>query len=277
MRRSMASEPCSEDGMSARRLPTHAAGLQWAETSHCRVSGAYRLGAFASLELVAPKVAAKAAPGQFVMVTVPGGGFFLRRPLSLFRVRRDRVELLIEARGAGSERLAEIGVGETVDLAGPLGTAFPVEGVTNALLVGGGIGCAPLQYLADELAVAGATVTAAFGFRDVRAAHAASAFSIDRLWVTSEDGSIGRRGTVIDLLLDLDAPPNTVVYTCGPTPMIAAVQQWCARERLRGYASLESHMACGTGSCHGCVVETSRGKLRVCSEGPVFALDEVLP
>ncbi len=248
---------------------------QWAETSHCRVSAVQHFGAFAAIELIAPRVAARAAPGQFVMVTVPGGGHLLRRPLSLYTTRGDRVGLLIESRGTGSERLARLEVGETVELAGPLGTPFPTAGVAQALLVGGGVGSAPLQFLADELAAAGAGVTAVFGFRDFRAARAAGAFDIPRLWVATEDGSIGRRGLVTDLIADLDAPPNTVVYACGPTPMIAAVQRWALHEGLAGFASLEAHMACGTGSCHGCVVDTKRGFLRVCSEGPVFALDEV--
>jgi dihydroorotate dehydrogenase electron transfer subunit len=248
---------------------------QWAETTRCRVSAVRHFGAFAAVELIAPRVAAKAAPGQFVMAAVPGGGHLLRRPLSLYTKRGDRIGLFIEARGQGSERLALLEVGETVELAGPLGTPFPTAGVATALLVGGGIGCAPLQFLADELLAAGAGVTAAFGFRDFRAARAAGAFDIPRLWVATEDGSIGRRGTVADLVAGLDAPPNTVVYACGPTPMIAAVQRWTLRERLRGFASLEAHMACGTGSCHGCVVATKRGFLRVCSEGPVFPLDEV--
>jgi dihydroorotate dehydrogenase electron transfer subunit len=256
-------------------VPVH--GQQWAETSHCRVAGVRHFGAFTALELVAPRVAAKAAPGQFVMVTVPGPGFVLRRPLSLFTVRGDRVGLLLEARGAGSDRLTRLQVGESVDLAGPLGSAFPCDGVASALLVGGGIGCAPLQYLADELTAAGSSVTAAFGFRDFRAARAAGAFAIERLWVASEDGSTGRRGTVLDVLGALDVPPGTVVYACGPTPMIAAVQRWTLAQDLSGFASLEAHMACGTGSCHGCVVDTARGRLRVCSEGPVFALDEVRP
>jgi dihydroorotate dehydrogenase electron transfer subunit len=250
---------------------------QWAETSHCRVAGVRHFGAFTALEFIAPRVAAKAAPGQFVMVTVPGGGFLLRRPLSLFTVHADRVGLLVEARGAGSERLTHVEVGETVDVAGPLGSAFPIDCVTSALLVGGGIGCAPLQYLADALTAAGAHITAAFGFRDLRGARAAGAFTIDRLWVTTEDGSMGRRGMVVDVLAELDVPPQTVVYACGPSPMIGAVQRWAFGERLRGYVSLEAHMACGTGSCHGCVVDTTRGALRVCSEGPVFALEEVLP
>jgi dihydroorotate dehydrogenase electron transfer subunit len=249
---------------------------QWAETSHCRVADVRHFGAFTAVEVVAPRVAAKAAPGQFVMVTVPGGGFLLRRPLSLFTVHSDRIGLLVEARGAGSERLTGVEVGESLDLAGPLGSAFPIDGVTSALLVGGGIGCAPLQYLADHLTAGGAHVTAAFGFRDFRAARAAGAFTIERLWVATEDGSIGRRGMVLDVLGELDVPPHTVVYACGPSPMIGAVQRWTLAEGLRGYASLEAHMACGTGSCHGCIVETTKGALRVCSEGPVFPLEEVL-
>lgn len=263
--------------MTARSTEGHAQAGQWAETSHCRVSAVRRFGAFTALEVVAPRVTGKASPGQFVMVTVPAGGFLLRRPLSLFTVHGDRAGLLVEARGTGSERLAGIEVGETVDLAGPLGSAFPTQGVTSALLVGGGIGCAPLQYLADVLTAAGVEVTAAFGFRDLRSARVAGAFAIERLWVASEDGAVGRRGTVIDVLSELDVPLDTVVYACGPVAMIGAVQRWSAGRGLRGYASLEAHMACGTGSCHGCVVDTTRGKLRVCSEGPVFALDEVQP
>ena len=250
---------------------------QWAETSPCRVSAVRRLGAFTTVELIAPAIAAKAAPGQFVMVTVPDGRSFLRRPLSLFTVRDDTVALLVEARGSGSERLARAEVGETLELAGPLGTPFPLDAVGTALLVGGGIGCAPLQYVADDLRDRGVAATAVFGFRDYRAARAAGAFDLPRLWVATEDGSTGRRGTVMSVLADLDAAPNTVVFACGPMPMIAAVQRWALDRGLPGYASLEAHMACGTGSCHGCVIGTSRGLLRVCSEGPVFALDEVMP
>ncbi|MEE4275757.1 MAG: NAD-dependent dihydroorotate dehydrogenase B electron transfer subunit [Thermoleophilia bacterium] len=248
----------------------------WAETVACRVVAAHSFGAFAAVEVVAPAIAAAAAPGQFVMVTVPAEGFFLRRPLSLFTVRDDRVGLLVEERGPGSRELARVAVGETLEMAGPLGTPFPVEGVTSGLLVGGGIGCAPLQYLADELRRRGALVTAAFGFRDLRQARAAAAFDIERLWLATEDGSVGRPGTVVDLLAGVDAAPNTVVYTCGPLAMVAAVQRWAHEARLGGYASLEAHMACGTGSCHGCVVATTEGYLRVCSEGPVFALDTVV-
>ncbi len=263
--------------MSDPNAQTHGDHSQWAETSHCRVAGVRHFGAFATLELIGPRVARRAAPGQFVMVTVPGGGFLLRRPISLFAVHGDRISLLIESRGGGSERLALLDVGDGVDVAGPLGSVFPTEGVSNALLIGGGIGCAPLQYLADDLTAAGAQVTAGFGFRDFRSARAAGAFSIERLWVATEDGSVGKAGTVLHLLAALDVAPGTTVYACGPTAMVAAIQRWTFAEGLRGYVSLEAHMACGTGSCHGCVVDTARGKLRVCSEGPVFRLDEVTP
>lgn len=248
---------------------------QWAETSRCRVTASRRAGRFTLLELSAPRVAALARPGQFAMVTVPDGLVFLRRPLSLARVRDDRVSLLVEARGRGSGRLAALEVGDSLDIAGPLGSSFPVEGVTRALLVGGGIGCAPLQYLADVLVAAGAEVAFAAGFRDGPAARLAGLLDVPTLHVATEDGSLGRRGTVVELAQRLDPAPDTVVYACGPTAMLAAVQAWCGREGLSGWASLEAHMACGTGSCHGCVVETARGRQRVCSEGPVFALGEV--
>ena len=254
----------------------HAHAEQWSATTRCRVVGVRRFGAFALLELLAPEVAALARPGQFVMATVPDGGFFLRRPLSLYTARGDRAGLLVEARGAGSARLAAAEVGDTLDIAGPLGTPFPTRDVTGALLIGGGIGCAPLQFLADVLAEGGARITGAFGFRDRRQARLAGAFDLSRLWVATEDGSVGRRGMVTDLLAALDVPASTTVYCCGPLLMVAAVQRWAMEAGLGGYASLEAHMACGTGACHGCVVGTRQGYLRVCSEGPVFALDEVV-
>jgi len=254
----------------------HAHATQWAATSTRRVVTARRFGAYAAVELLAPDVAAVVRPGQFFMVAVPGPGFLLRRPLSVFTARGDRLGLLIEAQGAGSERLAAVDVGEELDIAGPLGTPFPTSGVRSALLVGGGIGSAPLQFVADELIRGGAQVTAAFGFHDARHARVAGAFDIARLWVTTEDGSVGRRGMVVDLLAALDVPPSTTVFCCGSLRLIAAVQRWALDAGVTGYASLEAHMACGVGACHGCVVETTRGALRVCSEGPVFALDEVV-
>ena len=236
-------------------------------------------GAFTALELVAPQVAAKASPGQFVMVTVPGGGFLLRRPLSLFTVRGDRVGLLVEARGAGSERLAALEVGDAVDLAGPLGQRVPGRPAWPAPCSSAAASAAPrCSTSPTSWRPAGAHVTAAFGFRDFRAAA--------RRRRLRHRAALGRHGgrqrgparaRVLDLLAGLDVPPQTVVYACGPSPMIAAVQRWTPRERpARLRVARGPH-----GLRHGLVPRLrgrhARGKLRVCSEGPVFALDEVRP
>jgi dihydroorotate dehydrogenase electron transfer subunit len=256
--------------------PAHGAHTERAVSRSYRVGAVRRYGTFAAVSLVAGELAARCSPGRFVMVKVPGDGALLRRPLSLYSVVGENVGLLIEARGQGSARLTAVDVGDALAVAGPLGTGFRLSGVRDALLVGGGIGCAPLQYVADELRASGAHVAAAFGFRDHRQARLVGAFSIADMSVATEDGSLGRRGTVVDLLSDRHVGPQTDLFVCGPLPMIAAVQAWAAQRGLRGQASLEAHMACGSGSCHGCVVGTTHGLLRVCSEGPVFDLDEVV-
>ncbi|HJW74348.1 MAG TPA: hypothetical protein VJ787_01585, partial [Thermoleophilia bacterium] len=157
-----------------------------------RVVESRRFGAFSLLSLAAAEIAARAVPGQFVMVGVPGGRFFLRRPLSLHSVSGERVRLLVEARGEGSASLAAAEVGDTLPLAGPLGSGFSLEGVRAGLLVGGGIGTAPLQFVADELVAAEVPVVGAFGFRDAAQARLVGAFEIAPLWVASDDGSVGR-------------------------------------------------------------------------------------
>jgi len=242
----------------------------------CRVAAVRHYGPFACVTVVGPQLGAAAEPGQFVMIQVPDSRFLLRRPLSIFAVRDDEVTFLIEARGAGSARLTETRAGDILSVQGPLGNGFPLAGVRRALLIGGGIGVAPLQFLADRLAAAGVGVTAAFGFRDARQARLAAAFHIEHLWLATEDGSAGRRGTVIDLAGAIGAAKNTVLFACGPDAMLAAVQRWAAERSLRGHASLEAHMACGTGSCHGCVVPTTSGYQRVCAEGPVLPLQEIV-
>jgi len=232
------------------------------QTCATATSGRYRVverrsfGPYALLTLLAPDIAAVAAPGQFVMVALPGTRFRLRRPLSLHSVDGERVRLLVEPRGEGTRELVELGIADTLAVAGPLGHGFPLERVRAALLVAGGIGVAPFQFVADVLRARGIPVTATFGFRDEGQARLAGAFEIDDLWVATDDGSVGRRGTAVE-----------------PAPLLAAVRAWASAAGLSGYASLEAHMACGSGACHGCVVPTREGYLRVCVDGPVFALD----
>jgi dihydroorotate dehydrogenase electron transfer subunit len=242
----------------------------------CRVTETRRYGDYARLTLVAPELAERAQPGQFVMVGVPTPGFHLRRPLSLHRLQADRVSLLLEVRGGGTSLIAAAEVGDTLSLSGPIGTSFPVQGVRHALLVGGGIGSAPLQALADALVAHGAQVASAFGFRDHRHARLAHAFDLEPLWLTTDDGTQGSSGTVLDLLANVPAQPGTIVYACGPLAMLAALQDWTQQRGLTAFASVEAHMACGTGVCHGCVVPTAQGYARACAEGPVFPLSELV-
>jgi dihydroorotate dehydrogenase electron transfer subunit len=259
--------------VTAQGSPEPAAGCAGATSGDYRVVERRTFGLYSLLTLVAPPVAAAAQPGQFVMVAVPGAQFHLRRPLSLHSVDDDRIRVLVEPRGAGSQALAAAGVADRLSVAGPLGTGFRLDDVEQALLVGGGVGVAPFQFVADVLRARDVAVTAAFGFRDERQTRLAGAFEIRDLWVATEDGSVGRRGTAVDLATEIGAGPRASVLACGPAPMLAAVRAWAAAAGLRGAASLEAHMACGTGACHGCVVPTREGYLRVCVEGPVFPFD----
>ena len=242
----------------------------------CRVTETRHYGDYARVTLIAPELAERSQPGQFVMVGVPTPSFHLRRPLSLHRVQADRVSLLLEVRGGGTALIAAAEVGDTLSLSGPIGTAFPAQDAGQALLVGGGIGSAPLQFLADALAARGVTAASAFGFRDYRHARLAYAFEVEPLWLATEDGSPGSRGTVVDLLERVPAQPGTVLYACGPLAMLAALQRWTAQRGLTAFASVEAHMACGIGVCHGCVLPTTQGYARVCAEGPVFPLSELV-
>ena len=260
--------------MSADASSEHAAA--GAVVGDCRVAEVRRYGDYARITVVAPELAERSQPGQFAMVGVPTPGFHLRRPFSLHRVQADRVSLLLEVRGGGTAALAAAQVGDTLSLSGPIGNAFPLTGAPQALLAGGGIGAAPLQFLADRLTAGGVAVAAAFGFRDRRHARVAHAFELEPLWLATDDGSQGSKGTVVDLLDHVPTQAGTVVYACGPQAMLAALQPWAEQRGLQAFASVEAHMACGTGVCHGCVVPTAEGYARACAEGPVFPLNDLV-
>lgn len=241
----------------------------------CRVTGVRRFGRYALITLLASGIARRAQPGQFVMVGVPGPGFHLRRPISIHSVAGEAIRLLVEPQGVGSGALCEVVVADELEVAGPLGNGFLTDSGGPALVLGGGIGVAPLQLLVDRLLAVRASVTVAFGFRDAQQARLVSAFDVDQLWVATDDGTVGRRGTVLDLADDLQIAAGTVIYACGPWPMLTAVRHWAGERGLRGYVSLEAHMACGSGACQGCVVATDDGYRRVCVDGPVFEMTSV--
>jgi dihydroorotate dehydrogenase electron transfer subunit len=216
------------------------------------------------------------------MVSVPAPGFHLRRPLSIHRRRQDGIALLVEIRGQGTELLARQKPGDVLQLSGALGAGFPIEEARHALLVGGGVGLAPLQFLADELANRGIPALAYGGVREAGQLEQLELLTLPALVTATEDGSRGVPGTVLDALRQspaavASAQHGGVVFACGPLPMLVAVRDWAATYGARGYASLEAHMACGTGACHGCVVPTAGGGYaRVCADGPVLSLDQVV-
>jgi NAD(P)H-flavin reductase len=175
---------------------------------------------------------------------------------------------LLEDVGPGTRRLCELAPGDGLWTLGPLGAGFrPPEHDRRALLVGGGVGVAPLAILLDEL---GGAATVLAGFRD--GPHAEGAALLDRAQLATDDGSAGRHGLVTDLLCDeLDRDAHATVYACGPPAMLEAVRALCAERSVSAQLALESGMACGFGACFGCVVPTrDGGYARVCVDGPVF-------
>jgi dihydroorotate dehydrogenase electron transfer subunit len=225
--------------------------------------------------------------GQFYMLSSArrwGGGEaerpFLPRAFSVLRAGHAResdrtvqsgdgleLQFLIEDVGPGTKRLCELRQGDELLLVGPLGAGFapPREG-RAPLLVGGGVGIAPLAIWQDEL---GAGTPVLLGFRD--ADHAAGAAMFVKSELATDDGSVGHHGLVTDLMTErLDTDDHAEVYACGPPAMLEAVRELCAGRDVPAQLALESGMACGFGACFGCVVPTRRGLIRLCLEGPVL-------
>jgi dihydroorotate dehydrogenase electron transfer subunit len=221
----------------------------------------------------------KPDPGQFYMLTAAhrwGGGTderpFLPRAFSVMRSRDGMLDFLLEDVGPGTRRLAELDAGDELWLMGPLGRGFtrPRDG-RRPILVGGGVGIAPLAIWGDALGAAALTL---LGFRD--AAHADGAALIPNARVATDDGSKGYHGLVTALLTaELGCDSRAEVYACGPPPMLDAVRRIADDHRVPAQLAMESGMACGYGACFGCVVPTQRGYVRLCVDGPVIHTDEL--
>jgi NAD(P)H-flavin reductase len=237
------------------------------------------LGAYQVLHVADPGPPAP-APGQFAMIAAAerwGGGEderpFLPRAFSLLRCADGEWQFLLEDVGPGTRRLCELAPGEALWALGPLGSGFRAPGAgAHPLLVGGGVGIAPLAILSDALA---GDATVLLGFRDRD--RAAGAQLIAGARVASDDGSIGHHGPVTELLAEeLERRTQAVVYACGPPAMLEAVRALCERTVTSAQLALEAGMACGYGACFGCVVPGRDGRyVRVCVDGPVFDASEL--
>ena len=220
-------------------------------------------------------------PGQFVEIRVDGSPTtFLRRPISINFVDQAQNELwlLVAAVGDGTRRLAQLQVGDTLNCLLPLGHGFtmPASSSERFLLVGGGVGVAPLLYMGAEMHRQGNEPTFLLGARTAKDLLMLDIFKrYGRVCVTTEDGSEGEKGFVTNHSLLLKEQFSRIA-TCGPTPMMKAVARYARQSNTECEASLENLMACGLGACLCCVEKTTEGNLCVCKEGPVFNIRKLL-
>jgi len=227
-----------------------------------------------------------AQPGQFVNLRISRREeLLLRRPFSVARTLpgQSLVEIVYRTVGRGTEAMKGLRPGDTADLLGPLGKgfSFPPSPV-NCLLIGGGVGVAPLWGLAERLRQNGNRVIALLGFRSLD-----TVFGLDRFGeggletvVTTDDGSYGLKGFVSDPLEEMLNQRIGRAYVCGPPPMLRAVLPVIRRAHVSGEVAVEERMGCGFGVCLSCVVQVVKDgaveRQRVCTEGPVFDLEEII-
>lgn len=219
----------------------------------------------------------EALPGQFVEVRIDNEpSTFLRRPISINNIDRARNELwlLVAAIGNGTRRLARLEVGRRLNCLMPLGNAFKV--LDSTLLVGGGVGMAPMFFLGKRMQEQGLTPTFLLGARTASEVLLLDEFrQLGPVYVTTEDGSMGEKGFVTNHSI-LKEKSFEKIATCGPKPMMLAVARYAKAHGIACEVSLENMMACGLGACLCCVEKTVRGNLCVCKEGPVFNINDLL-
>ena len=228
------------------------------------------------LWLNCPDIAAKVAPGQFVMVRC-GGGSTLPRPFSIFRTYGGDLAILyaVYEGGIGTEWLAERHTGDLMQIMGPLGNGFTLDPMTrNILLIGGGIGIAPLYFLAQDAVAHLRSVTFLYGTANRGRYPIPPEFKPVQ---ATEDGSVGYKGYITDLIPQyIDKAEQ--IFVCGPLSMLKTIAQQKNDFKLAGkqvQVSLEVRMGCGAGVCYSCSIHTKQGLKQVCKDGPVFNFDDV--
>ena len=219
-------------------------------------------------------------PGQFVEVRVDGSpSTFLRRPISIHFVDKESNELwlMVAMIGDGTRQMGRLQAGDTLNCVLPLGNAFtmPAAKDEKVLLVGGGVGVAPMLYLGSTLHAQGIQPTFLLGGRTAQDLLELDLFNkYGRVCVTTEDGSMGEKGFVTNHSVLNEHFDR--ICTCGPTPMMKAVAHYAKEHDITCEVSLENLMACGLGACLCCVEKTTEGNLCVCKEGPVFNINRLL-
>jgi dihydroorotate dehydrogenase electron transfer subunit len=231
------------------------------------------------MSVKASEIAALACPGQYVMVRC-GEGYDmpLRRPLGIHRISKEGISLLYTVVGRGTAWLSQRKAGEDVDLFGPLGNGFEIYSSSrNLLLVAGGVGIAPLVALAEQAIAKGLKVRLVIGEKNAAKIYPEHLLpSGIKPVITTEDGSLGQKGMVTDVLPQFIAKADQV-FICGPLPMYRAIAKMGKKlEKKPTQVLLETVMGCGVGACLSCSIETRQGRKLVCKDGPVFEFGDII-
>jgi dihydroorotate dehydrogenase electron transfer subunit len=230
------------------------------------------------LRLLCTEIAAAAKPGQFVMLKC-GDELLLRRPISISDANAPsgQIGMMIASIGKGTEWLSLRQPGKELDILGPLGNGFTIsETAEKLLLIGGGMGIAPLNFLANRATSLGKKVTLVLGARTGELLCPSSHLpEVDKCVICTEDASVGIKGRVTDCP-DVYIAEAQQIFACGPLPMYRALAKDPRFEDKPMQVSLEVRMACGIGLCYGCTVKTRQGLRQVCEDGPVFEMGDIL-
>ena len=211
------------------------------------------------------------APGQFINIQLAGK--FLRRPISVCSYDAESIRIIFKAVGKGTEQLAAMKAGETLDVLTGLGNGYDLNDAGEApLLIGGGAGVPPMFGLAEALLEKGITPTVILGFNTAEEVFYQEEFTKlgAKVFVATADGSVGEKGFVTDVMPKVN---YTYFYTCGPEPMLKAIDKVA---ETSGQLSFEERMGCGFGACMGCTCETKYGNKRICKDGPVLRREEII-
>ncbi len=233
------------------------------------------------LSIAAPSILPHIQPGQFIHIrTSPGFEPFFRRPFSVYRAKK-YLEIFYEALGPGTRFMKRMERGDDIDVLGPLGRPFtpPKKEIKQVVMIAGGIGIAPFLILTDVLKKKRIELVLLYGARTKSQVYPMKEFKENgcKIFISTDDGSAGVKGRVAELFFKVRMDPDTTfIYTCGPHPMMRAVQEFAQRNNIAGEAACEEVMACALGACLGCSIRTTSGYKTVCYDGPVFDLREVI-
>lgn len=231
--------------------------------------------------VIKTKAAKEARAGQFISMYCNDKTKLLPRPISICEVNKQESTLRVVYRvvGGGTEEFSTYTAGDKIDIIGPLGNGFVKRAGKKAILIGGGIGIPPMVELAKELKDI-AEVQIVAGYRN-ELFLTEELESNGTLFIATEDGSTGTKGTVIDAINEQNVE-GEVIYACGPTPMLKAIKEYALEKKIECQLSLEERMACGIGACLACVCKstnkdhhTNVNNKRICKDGPVFLAEEV--